>query len=517
MPTPLVGVTSCLKTRDDFHFHSVGDKYVDAVVAGAAAVPVLIPALGQRLDPDDLLARLDGLMVTGSPSNVDPTHYGGPPAREGNEADPARDATTLPLIRQALAQGVPLLCICRGLQELNVALGGSLHQHVQEVPGRFDHRSDKSKPLRERYGLAHPVRLTSGGTLQKLFDGAERIEVNSLHGQGIDRLADRLAVEAMAEDGTDRGGQRPRCQGLRARGPVAPRVGGAGESLVAPPVRRLRRSRARPCRRQDSARPHGGYRLIPTGAGGAGLRRRITYRGQTDDHQCRAARPPQRRRTARRRARDPGLCRARRERGSLGRRGAPLCRLRRRHRRPEHRPPPPQGHGGRGRAGRAVHPHGLPGDGLRILRPAGRAPERGGTLQGPGQDRVLHHRGRGGRERGQDRALGHWPLGHRRVHRRLSRPDHDDHGADRQGAALQEELRADAGRRVPRPLPDRASRRHGRRFAQGPVVPVQGRHRARARGRDHDRAGPGRGRLPHRARPSSWSSCAGSATSTASS
>jgi putative glutamine amidotransferase len=202
VPTPLVGVTSCLKTRDEFHFHSVGDRYVDAVVAGAAAIPVLVPALGTRLDPDDLLSRLDGLMVTGSPSNVDPGHYGGPPPREGNESDPARDATTLPLIRQALARGVPLLCICRGLQELNVALGGSLHQHVQELPGRFDHRSDKTKPLRERYGLAHPIRLTPGGALQALFDGAERIEVNSLHGQGLDRLAGRLTVEAVAEDGT---------------------------------------------------------------------------------------------------------------------------------------------------------------------------------------------------------------------------------------------------------------------------------------------------------------------------
>jgi putative glutamine amidotransferase len=202
LPTPLVGVTACLKSRDEVHFHSVGDKYVDGVVAGAAAVPVLIPALGQRLDPEDLVARLDGLMATGSPSNVDPAIYGGPPAREGNEADPARDATSLPLIRAALAQGVPLLCICRGLQELNVALGGSLHQHVHEVTGRFDHRSDKSKPLRKRYGIAHPIRLTPGGVLQKLFDGAERIEVNSLHGQGIDRLADRLAVEAVADDGT---------------------------------------------------------------------------------------------------------------------------------------------------------------------------------------------------------------------------------------------------------------------------------------------------------------------------
>ncbi len=202
LPAPLVGVTACLKTRDGFHFHSVGEKYVDAVATGAAAVPLLIPALGARLEPADLVGRLDGLMATGSPSNVEPALYGGPPARAGNEADPARDATSLPLIRAALAQGVPLLCICRGLQELNVALGGSLHQHVHEVAGRFDHRSDKTKSPSERYGVAHPITLTPGGALHKLFDGAERIEVNSLHGQCIDRLADRLIVEAVAEDGT---------------------------------------------------------------------------------------------------------------------------------------------------------------------------------------------------------------------------------------------------------------------------------------------------------------------------
>ncbi len=201
-PTPLIGVTSCLKPRDEIHFHSVGEKYVDAVVAGASAVPVLIPALGARLDPDELLARLDGLLVTGSPSNVDPGHYGGPPARPGNLADPARDATTLPLIRRALRRGVPLLGICRGLQELNVALGGTLHQHLEEVAGRFDHRSDKSRPVPERYGLAHEVTVTPGGRLQALLEGAERIEVNSLHGQGIERLAPGLAVEAVAADGT---------------------------------------------------------------------------------------------------------------------------------------------------------------------------------------------------------------------------------------------------------------------------------------------------------------------------
>ncbi|HEX8375326.1 MAG TPA: gamma-glutamyl-gamma-aminobutyrate hydrolase family protein [Geminicoccaceae bacterium] len=201
-PMPLVGVTSCLKPRDGMHFHSVGNKYVEAVVAGASCLPVLVPALGERLDPDRLLDRLDGLLVTGSPSNVCPTRYGGPAPREGNLADPARDATTLPLIRRAVARGVPLLAICRGLQELNVALGGTLHQHVHEVPGRFDHRSDKTRTYPERYGPAHHVTLTPGGRLQAILGGAVRVEVNSLHGQGVDRLAPGLVVEAAADDGT---------------------------------------------------------------------------------------------------------------------------------------------------------------------------------------------------------------------------------------------------------------------------------------------------------------------------
>ena len=271
-------------------------------------------------------------------------------------------------------------------------------------------------------------------------------------------------------------------------------------------------ARARAAARQR--RPSRRHRPIAVRA--APFSNEPSNRGQTDDHQRRAARPPQRRRAARRRPRDPGLCRARRECRGVGRRGPALCRLRRRHRRAQHRPPPSQGDGGGRSAGRAVHAHRLPGDGLRVLRAAGRAAQRGRTVQGAGQDRVLHHRRGGGRERGQDRPRRHRPLRHHRLHRRLPRPHHDDHGADRQGAALQEELRADARRRLPRPVPDRASRRHGRGLAEGAVVPVQGRHRARAGGGDHHRAGPGRRRLPRRRRPSSWSSCAASATSTAS-
>jgi putative glutamine amidotransferase len=199
---PLIGVPACLGWRDDFGFHQVGDKYVDAVVDGAGGLAVLIPALGARLEIDPLLDRLDGLLITGSPSNLEPHHYGGPPAPADGPRDPARDATTLPLIRRALARAVPLLAICRGLQELNVALGGTLHQEVHALFGRLDHRSDKSVPPRERYGDVHPVRLAPAGYLWDLLDGAGTIAVNSLHGQAIDRLAPGLEVEATAPDGT---------------------------------------------------------------------------------------------------------------------------------------------------------------------------------------------------------------------------------------------------------------------------------------------------------------------------
>lgn len=212
-PVPLVGVTCCLIAGADSGSHRVQDKYVDSVVLGAGAVPVLIPAIGKALDIDSLLDRLDGILVTGSPSNVDPDHYGGPAPRAGNEADAARDATTLPLIRRALERGIPLLAICRGIQELNVAMGGSLHQHVHELPGRRDHRSDKTKDYAGRYAPVHPIALTEGGRLQQVMDGAAAIPVNSLHAQGIDRLAPALAVEALAEDGTIEAVSAPTCPG----------------------------------------------------------------------------------------------------------------------------------------------------------------------------------------------------------------------------------------------------------------------------------------------------------------
>jgi putative glutamine amidotransferase len=199
---PLIGVPACTVQRDGFGFHQVGAKYVDAVIDGAGGLPLMIPALGPRLDLEALLDELDGLLITGSPSNVEPHLYGGPAPPPDNLRDPARDATTLPLIRRALGRAVPLFAICRGLQELNVALGGTLHQEVHELPGRADHRSDKSVPATERYAPVHPVQIMPDRMLQRVLDGATTIQVNSLHGQGIDRLAEGLVVEAIAPDGT---------------------------------------------------------------------------------------------------------------------------------------------------------------------------------------------------------------------------------------------------------------------------------------------------------------------------
>ena len=199
---PLVGIPACLKQLERFRGHAVNERYVNVIAGTLGALPVLLPAIGEHADVDELARRLDGILFTGSPSNVEPHHYGGEPSVEGTLHDPARDATTLPLIRSALRQGVPFLCICRGIQELNVALGGTLHQRVQELPGKRDHRSPRDVPtFEDKYREAHTVSLPPGGYLHALFGGRDEIRVNSLHAQGIDRLAQGLVVEAVAPDG----------------------------------------------------------------------------------------------------------------------------------------------------------------------------------------------------------------------------------------------------------------------------------------------------------------------------
>lgn len=187
--------------------HTTGDRYVQAAVRAIGALPVLIPAFGRELDDkamtealDRLLDMLDGVLLTGSPSNVEPHHYGGKASRPGTPHDAARDATTLPLIRHTIDDGVPLFAICRGLQEVNVALGGTLHQLVHEVGGRRDHRAPKATTIDANYAFAHGIDIVEGGLLQRLL-GERHVKVNSLHAQGVDRLAPRARLEAVADDG----------------------------------------------------------------------------------------------------------------------------------------------------------------------------------------------------------------------------------------------------------------------------------------------------------------------------
>lgn len=205
-PLPLVGVPACVRDVDGQPFHTVGDKYVRALAISAGVAPLMIPSLGGDLvDLRRLVRSLDGVMMTGSPSNVHPSHYGQPESVEAEPFDTARDVTSLALIRLALQEGVPLLAICRGYQELNVALGGSLHARVHEVPGRMDHRRPQHPELDVQYGPSHPVTLRAGGQLAAYaraagIDGP--LMVNSLHWQGLDRIAANLTVEAEAADGT---------------------------------------------------------------------------------------------------------------------------------------------------------------------------------------------------------------------------------------------------------------------------------------------------------------------------
>ena len=198
MSRPIVIIPACTKLIDNYVFDAVGRKYSTAIAEVAECQPLLAPLGPSMADIGAVLDVADAILLTGSPSNVAPEHYGDEAPLKPETLDPVRDALTLPLIRAAIERKTPLFAICRGLQELNVALGGSLHQAVHDVNGHQDHRPRYELPLDERYGPLHPVRLS--GTLRDWI-GSDEIMVNSLHSQGISRLANGLKPEAFAEDG----------------------------------------------------------------------------------------------------------------------------------------------------------------------------------------------------------------------------------------------------------------------------------------------------------------------------
>lgn len=185
--------------RQQMPFIVLGDKYARAVKEVSALQSVVFP-LADASAIESLLTLVDGVVLPGSPSNIHPSHFGEQVEDETLPLDPHRDALTLELVRCCVRMGIPLFGICRGFQEINVAMGGTLLQQVHAVPGMMDHREDKSATYDIQYGLAHEIQLLEGSALVH-WAGANKVRVNSVHGQGVGRLADGLKAIAHADDG----------------------------------------------------------------------------------------------------------------------------------------------------------------------------------------------------------------------------------------------------------------------------------------------------------------------------
>lgn len=201
MPKPIVAIPADLRTIEGNIWHATPHQYVRAALEGADVMSFLVPALETGNDADEILDRVDGLLVSGSRSNVHPSLYGRTATEADGPFDPGRDATSLPLIRRAIERGIPLLAICRGIQELNVALGGTLASEIQDRPGMWDHRKPDVADLDIAYGIRQTITIKDGTCLAAAL-GAGKVQVNSLHRQAISAKAPRLAVEALADDGT---------------------------------------------------------------------------------------------------------------------------------------------------------------------------------------------------------------------------------------------------------------------------------------------------------------------------
>lgn len=202
MPKPIVVVPADIREIEGAVWHAAPNQYVEAALKVAEVMSFILPAFEAGNEPDAILDRIDGVLISGAVSNVHPSLYG----REATEADgpfdPGRDATSLPLIRRAIDRGIPLLAICRGIQELNVALGGTLASEIQDQPGIWDHRKPDVPERDGMYAIRQPVVVEEGSCIARYLGTSGEVQVNSLHRQAIAKTAPRLQVEARAADGT---------------------------------------------------------------------------------------------------------------------------------------------------------------------------------------------------------------------------------------------------------------------------------------------------------------------------
>ena len=199
---PVIGIIgNSAFLGEDYPVHAGGTMNCEAIGRVADAVPLIIPSDPALVSVAELLELCDGFLLTGGRPNIHPEEYGEAETPAHGDFDRARDAMTLPLIRACVARGQPFLGICRGFQEVNVAMGGSLYPEIRDLPGRMNHRMPPDGTVEEKFALRHPVRLTPGGVFARLL-GADEVMTNSLHGQGIARPGPRIVIEGVAPDGT---------------------------------------------------------------------------------------------------------------------------------------------------------------------------------------------------------------------------------------------------------------------------------------------------------------------------
>ena len=202
MARPVVGIIgNSVVLNDHYPAHTGGVMNSQAVAEVARCMPLLIPADPRFVAVDELLEVCDGFLLTGGRPNVHPSEYGEEETPAHGAFDRARDAITLPLVRACVARGQPFLGICRGFQEVNVALGGTLYPEIRDLPGRMNHRMPPEGTIEEKFALRHRVRFTEGGPFHRLF-GTTEVMTNTLHGQGIKAPGSRIVIDGLAPDGT---------------------------------------------------------------------------------------------------------------------------------------------------------------------------------------------------------------------------------------------------------------------------------------------------------------------------
>lgn len=202
MVRPVIGIVgNAYRVNDDYPVHAAGEMNSEAIASVTGGVPLIVPSDPRYVRVEDLLAHCDGFLLTGGRPNVHPEEYGEEETPAHGEFDRARDEVVLSLVRACVETGLPVLGICRGFQEINVALGGSLYPEIRDLPGRMNHRMPPEGTIEEKFALRHPVTFSENGVFHRLV-GAQTVMTNTLHGQGIKQAAERVVIDGQAEDGT---------------------------------------------------------------------------------------------------------------------------------------------------------------------------------------------------------------------------------------------------------------------------------------------------------------------------